>query len=133
MAEGSLAAPGAVVFVKGGGLGLKRMKRKSMDSAYGCREPKPDSICADSADIGVDLNRNFDAAFWGSLPRPQSPRRGTGAAEGLEAEWESGQPCCSNFRGPLPFSEPETRAFRDTFLKFTALAEHIARNVKEKA
>jgi hypothetical protein len=43
---------------------------------------------------GVDLNRNY-AVYW-DKPGGNSP-----------------DPCAENYRGPYPFSEPETRAIRD--------------------
>lgn len=44
---------------------------------------------------GVDLNRNYNWAF------------------AKDNEGSSGDPCAEDYRGPHPFSEPETRAIRD--------------------
>ncbi len=57
--------------------------RKNMNPANGC-----------TSTFGVDLNRNF-AVGWGV------------------ASGSSSAPCASFYRGPEPFSEPETRALRD--------------------
>ena len=50
--------------------------------------------------FGVDLNRNYSYQ-WGL---------GAGGSEGSPNSWED------TYRGPAPFSEPETRAFRDFVL-----------------
>ena len=49
-------------------------------------------------DYGVDLNRNYDAA-WGEVPGGSS-----------------GDPASAVYRGSAPFSEPESRAARDYLL-----------------
>lgn len=61
-------------------------RRKNMNPMY-------HDVC-DSANRGVDLNRNY-AMYWNE-PGGNSP-----------------EPCAENFRGIHPFSEPETRAIRD--------------------
>lgn len=53
--------------------------------------------CGDAINAGVDLNRNFAYKF------------GYGSSNGKECTGE-------DYRGPAPFSEPETKAVRD-FLK----------------
>jgi len=50
--------------------------------------------------FGVDLNRNYGFK-WGVDNRGSSPN-----------------PSSETYRGPAPFSEPETRAVRDLFLKY---------------
>ncbi len=55
--------------------------------------------------FGVDLNRNWDAAFGG----PGS----------------AGAPSSGNYRGPSPFSEPETAAIRDLVEARPDLALHL--------
>jgi len=50
--------------------------------------------------FGVDLNRNYGFK-WGVDNRGSSPN-----------------PASETYRGPAPFSEPETRAVRDLFLKY---------------
>lgn len=49
-------------------------------------------------DYGVDLNRNYDAA-WGQVP-----------------DGSSGDPASAVYRGSAPFSEPESQAARDYLL-----------------
>ena len=49
-------------------------------------------------DYGVDLNRNYDAA-WGEIP-----------------DGSSGDPASAVYRGSAPFSEPESQAARDYLL-----------------
>ena len=49
--------------------------------------------------IGVDLNRNYPFGF--------------------DTASASSDPCNSKYRGPKPFSEPETQAVRDFLLKWT--------------
>jgi carboxypeptidase T len=49
--------------------------------------------------FGVDLNRNYDYKW------------------GVDNIGSSGDPASGVYRGPAPFSEPETRAVRDLFLK----------------
>ena len=49
----------------------------------------------DDESSGVDLNRNYAWAF------------------GNSSHGSSSDPCDETFRGPYPFSEPETRAIRD--------------------
>jgi carboxypeptidase T len=46
-------------------------------------------------DIGVDLNRNYEFGF------------------DLDNQGSSSDVCSGDYRGPHPFSEPETRAIRD--------------------
>ena len=48
---------------------------------------------------GVDLNRNYEWAF------------------AQDNEGSSGEPCEEDYRGPHPFSEPETRAIRDFLIE----------------
>lgn len=48
---------------------------------------------------GVDLNRNYAWAF------------------AKDNEGSSGDPCAEDYRGPHPFSEPETRAVRDFLIQ----------------
>jgi murein tripeptide amidase MpaA len=56
------------------------------------RKDNPGSSC-----FGVDLNRNYSFG-WG------------------DPNGSSGDPCDNTYRGPTPFSEPETRAVRDLIL-----------------
>ena len=51
--------------------------------------------CRSDEDIGVDLNRNYMYKF------------------AFNNKGSSDQPCSEDFRGPTPFSEPETKAVRD--------------------
>ena len=65
--------------------------------------------CANPANsnAGVDLNRNY-GAFWGGVGANVSPTGGS-------------------YRGPAPFSEPETRNMRDLFASHqvvVALSNH---------
>ena len=53
-----------------------------------------DKKCKDE-DIGIDLNRNYDYFF------------------GKDNEGSSNKPCQEDYRGELPFSEPETKAIKD--------------------
>ncbi|HRX86570.1 MAG TPA: M14 family zinc carboxypeptidase [Phycisphaerae bacterium] len=48
--------------------------------------------------IGVDINRNWSEAW------------------GIDDDGSSGSPSSATYRGPAPFSEPETRALRDVVL-----------------
>ena len=48
--------------------------------------------------IGVDLNRNYPFGF--------------------DSKAASTDPCVFSYRGPAPFSEPETQAVRDFLLKW---------------
>ena len=61
-----------------------------------------------NGEFGVDLNRNYGYK-WGADDSGSSPDPGSGV-----------------FRGPSPFSEPETKAVRDLFLKkdFRALVSY---------
>lgn len=63
-----------------------KWKRKNMNSNY-CPE-SPTGV-----DVGVDLNRNYGYQ-WG------------------HAEKEDEEPCSEVYKGPYPFSEPETRNIR---------------------
>ena len=76
--------------------------------------PSPQKICPTIAEDeagtcpyipaqGIDINRNFPADFKSS---------------DFEAECPSPSDCCSAHPGPMAFSEPETRAIRDTVRKF---------------
>jgi len=58
-----------------------------------------------SSRVGVDINRNYGYQ-WGL-------RQGS-----------SGSPASSTFRGPAPFSEPETRAIRDLAMSMPQLRIH---------
>jgi len=51
--------------------------------------------CKKEESKGVDLNRNYDMFF------------------AVDETSSSGKPCAEDYRGPYPFSEPETRAIRD--------------------
>ena len=53
------------------------------------------TACYEDESLGVDLNRNYDFMF------------------GISDEGSSGDPCAEDYRGPFPFSEPETQAIRD--------------------
>lgn len=57
----------------------------------------PDQEKCNSVDIGVDLNRNYGYKF------------------AYDNEGSTGEEdvCASDYRGPSPFSEPETIAMRD--------------------
>lgn len=59
---------------------------------------------------GVDLNRNFGYK-WGHDNEGSSPKK-----------------CAEDYRGPTPFSEPETRAIRDFLNSFEGLQVKIALN-----
>ena len=61
-------------------------------------EAPPGEDPAPFPDYGVDLNRNYDAA-WGEIPGGSS-----------------GDPASAVYRGSAPFSEPETQAARDYLL-----------------
>jgi len=61
-------------------------KRKNMNPNF--------NHCANAADNGVDLNRNYEVDWH--KPGGNSP-----------------DPCAESYRGTAPFSEPETRAIRD--------------------
>ena len=54
----------------------------------------------DGVHQGVDLNRNYDVSV---LP--------------ADSDHKDLNPCGHTYRGPEPFSEPETRAMRDFVLK----------------
>jgi hypothetical protein len=64
----------------------QRMVRKNR--APGCAN-------GHSVDVGVDLNRNYDFSWQ------------------LDNVGSSPDPCAEDYRGPSPFSEPESRAVRD--------------------
>lgn len=53
------------------------------------------SPCLEDEYLGVDLNRNYDFKF------------------GEDNVGSNPNPCAEDYRGPYPFSEPETRAVRD--------------------
>lgn len=72
-----------------------KFKRKNMNTNY-CKESK------DGVDIGVDLNRNYGYK-WGQ-------------SDG-EEEKRSLNECEEVYRGPKPFSEPETQTVRDLVLR----------------
>jgi murein tripeptide amidase MpaA len=75
-------------------------KRKNQNTEY----EEIEGMC-DPVDQGVDLNRNYPWAF------------------GQSEIGSSDDPCSETYRGPYPFSEPETRALRDFIaLKASELA-----------
>ncbi len=63
------------------------------DKRRNCAGSTTREQCVSAPDVGVDLNRNY-AVHWG----------GPGS---------SGDPHADDYRGPSPFSEPETRNIRD--------------------
>ncbi|ETV95473.1 hypothetical protein, variant 1 [Aphanomyces invadans] len=69
---------------------------KDPDETFsGQRKNRHKSTCSETADVGVDLNRNYDVCF------------------SQDAVGSSDEACAEDYRGPAPFSEPETRAIRD--------------------
>lgn len=77
--------------------------RKFAEQGYSWRKntnpnPPPGEEPAPFPDYGVDLNRNYDAA-WGEVPNGSS-----------------GDPASLVYRGSAPFSEPESQAARDYLL-----------------
>ncbi|WP_227499920.1 M14 family zinc carboxypeptidase, partial [Synechococcus sp. PCC 7335] len=77
--------------------------RKFAEQGYSWRKnanPNPDPTLEEAPfpTYGVDLNRNYDSAF-GEVP-----------------DGSSGNPSSLVYRGPFPFSEPETQAARDYLL-----------------
>lgn len=63
--------------------------------------------CPYIPDQGIDINRNFPADF---------------KLSDFEVECPAPSECCSANPGPTAFSEPETRAIRDTVHKFRPVA-----------
>ncbi|VDP31104.1 unnamed protein product [Soboliphyme baturini] len=80
-----------------------RMWRKSRSGECTAKQTK----CC----IGVDLNRNFDVGFGG----PDS----------------SSRPCAENYRGPEPFSEPETVAVRNFIQNNPSILAYFALHTYE--
>ena len=77
--------------------------RKLAEQGYSWRKntnptPPPGEEAAPFPSYGVDLNRNYDSTF-GEVPGGSS-----------------GDPTSETYRGPFPFSEPETQAARDYLL-----------------
>ena len=78
--------------------------RKLAEQGYSWRKnanpnPDPDLEAAPFPTYGVDLNRNYDSAF-GEVP-----------------DGSSGDPSSNVYRGPFPFSEPESQTARDYLLE----------------
>ena len=67
--------------------------KKAEEGLYWRKNTDNDDGCSDEYLLGVDLNRNYSYQ-WG----------GSGSGDG---------PCDMTYRGPGPFSEPETQAIRD--------------------
>lgn len=91
-------------------------KRKNQDQTYG--------LCENSQivgeDTGVDINRNFGVDFGQVEDIEGAKRRNREKRErGLPVlkEAMTTDPCDYNFPGSEPFSEPETKAFRDFLIK----------------
>jgi len=59
------------------------------------RKNRQPSACTRDRDVGVDLNRNYPACFYNN-----------------DFDAASGEPCAEDYRGPMPFSEPETIAVK---------------------
>ena len=77
--------------------------RKFAEQGYSWRKntnpnPPPGEEAAPFPNYGIDLNRNYDSTF-GEVPGGSS-----------------GDPNSNVYRGPFPFSEPETQAARDYLL-----------------
>lgn len=77
--------------------------RKLAEQGYSWRKnanptPPPGADPAEFPTYGVDLNRNYDANF-GQVP-----------------DGSSGDPSSNVYRGPFPFSEPESQSARDYLL-----------------
>jgi Zinc carboxypeptidase len=60
-----------------------------------------------SVDQGVDLNRNYDFAF------------------DIDNEGSSPMPCAEDYRGPSPFSEPETLAIKNLVASFPNISSAL--------
>uniref|UniRef100_A0A7E4V1C3 Peptidase_M14 domain-containing protein n=1 Tax=Panagrellus redivivus TaxID=6233 RepID=A0A7E4V1C3_PANRE len=68
-------------------------KNRALANCTGVTAFNKHNVCCE----GVDLNRNFDVQF-----KPTN--------------YPFNNPCSDEYQGPFPFSEPETRAFRDFLL-----------------
>lgn len=68
----------------------------------------PTSNCPRTQDIGVDLNRNY------------------GYGWDVPGDGSSTNPCQEDYRGPAPFSEPETQAMKAFVEKYQTKLKIIA-------
>jgi hypothetical protein len=87
--------PDGFIFSRTSTVSLIRQWRKNraLANCTGVTAFNKKGVCCE----GVDLNRNFDVSF-------------------KQTNYPFNNPCSDEFQGPYPFSEPETRAFRDFFV-----------------
>lgn len=95
--------PDGFIFSRTSTVSLVRQWRKNraLANCTGTTAYNKKNVCCE----GVDLNRNFDVAF-------------------KSTNYPFNNPCSDEFQGPYPFSEPETRAFRDFLLSTEAQRIH---------
>eukprot|EP00977_Amphora_coffeiformis_P007062 scaffold1533_cov157-Amphora_coffeaeformis.AAC.3 len=85
----------------------------------GCANGKKQDDSENSMVVGVDLNRNFPMDWNGTY--------------NVASENSPTDNCASNYRGPEPFSEPETRAIRQLTADYNivaALSFHSLSSIK---